>query len=88
MGIARSLSIPPFVLSCLLSVVGSGSEVLAQQELSGNVTDESGSAASYHVAVPVTLYFRVENLGNRECMDPLGYPAWRRTARAGARLGW
>jgi vitamin B12 transporter len=55
-------------------------------ENSGYAAWDAG--ASYHVAVPVTLYFRVENLGDREYMDPLGYPAWRRTARAGARLGW
>jgi len=44
--------------------------------------------ASYRVAAPVTLYLRVDNLADRDYMDPLGYPAWRRTARAGARVSW
>jgi outer membrane cobalamin receptor len=44
--------------------------------------------ASYRVAAPITLYLRIENLADRDYMDPLGYPAWRRTARAGARLAW
>jgi outer membrane cobalamin receptor len=44
--------------------------------------------ASYRAAAPVTLYLRVDNVGDRDYMDPLGYPAWRRTARAGARVSW
>jgi len=44
--------------------------------------------ASYQVATPLALYMRIENLADRDYMDPLGYPAWRRTARAGARLAW
>jgi outer membrane receptor protein involved in Fe transport len=36
----------------------------------------------------VTLYLRVENVGDRDYMDPVGYPGWRRTARAGARVSW
>jgi len=44
--------------------------------------------ASYRVAAPVTLFLRVENAGDRDYMDPLGYPAWRRTARTGARVSW
>jgi vitamin B12 transporter len=43
---------------------------------------------SYRAAPPVTLYLRVDNVGDRDYMDPLGYPAWRRTARAGARVSW
>jgi len=44
--------------------------------------------ASYRVAAPATLYLRVDNVGDRDYMDPLGYSAWRRTARAGARVSW
>jgi outer membrane receptor protein involved in Fe transport len=44
--------------------------------------------ASYRVAAPLTFYVRVDNIGNRDYMDPLGYPAWKRSARAGARIAW
>jgi vitamin B12 transporter len=46
------------------------------------------TGASYRVTVPLTVYVRVENIGNHDYMDPLGYPAWRRAARAGARVSW
>jgi outer membrane cobalamin receptor len=46
------------------------------------------AGASYRPAALVTFYVRLENLANRDYMDPLGYPSWRRTARAGARLEW
>ena len=46
------------------------------------------AGASYEITAPVTLYLRVDNVGDRDYMDPLGYPAWRRTARAGARVSW
>ena len=46
------------------------------------------AGASYRLAAPVTFFIRIENLANRDYMDPLGYPAWQRTARAGARLAW
>jgi vitamin B12 transporter len=46
------------------------------------------AGASYRLATPVTFFVRIENLTNRDYMDPLGYPAWMRTARAGARLAW
>ncbi len=46
------------------------------------------AGASYAIAAPVSLYLRVDNVGDRDYMDPLGYPAWRRAARAGARLSW
>ena len=55
-------------------------------ENAGYATWDAG--ASYRPAAPVTLYLRIENLTNRDYMDPLGYPAWQRTARAGARLQW
>ena len=42
----------------------------------------------YRVSTPLTLHVRVENLADRDYMDPLGYQAWRRTARVGARLSW
>jgi vitamin B12 transporter len=46
------------------------------------------AGASYRVAAPLTFYVRVENISDRDYMDPLGYLAWRRTARAGARVSW
>ena len=52
----------------------------------GYQTWEAG--ASYEITAPVRLYLRVDNVGDRDYMDPLGYPAWRRTARAGARVSW
>ena len=55
-------------------------------ENGGDQTWDAG--ASYRLAAPVTLYLRVDNLADRDYMDPLGYPAWRRTARAGARVSW
>ena len=55
-------------------------------ENAGYATWDAG--ASYRPAAPVTFYLRIENLTNRDYMDPLGYPAWQRTARAGARLQW
>jgi outer membrane cobalamin receptor len=55
-------------------------------ENAGYQTWDAG--ASYRVAAPATRYLRVDNLGDRDYMDPLGYPAWRRTARAGARVSW
>jgi vitamin B12 transporter len=55
-------------------------------ENAGYATWDAG--ASYRVAAPLTFYVRVENIGDRDYGDPLGYPAWRRTARAGARLAW
>jgi len=55
-------------------------------ENAGYQTWDAG--ASYFVAAPLTLYVRVDNLADRDYMDPLGYPAWTRTARAGARVSW
>jgi len=55
-------------------------------ESSGYQTWDAG--ASYLVAAPVTAYVRVDNVGNRDYMDPLGYPAWRRTMRGGIRVSW
>jgi len=55
-------------------------------ENAGYQTWDAG--ASYFVAAPLTFYVRVDNLAGRDYMDPLGYPAWRRTARAGARVSW
>jgi len=57
------------------------------------ITSNAGSStwdggASYRVAMPLTLYARIDNIGNRDYMDPLGYPAWTRTARAGVRIDW
>lgn len=36
----------------------------------------------------VQVFGRIENLSNVEYMEPLGYPAWRRTAHAGLRLSF
>jgi vitamin B12 transporter len=55
-------------------------------ENAGYQTWDAG--ASYFVAAPLTLYVRVNNLADRDYMDPLGYPAWKRTTRAGARVSW
>ena len=38
------------------------------------------------VTSTVTAYVRIENLTDRDYMEPLGYPAWRRTAHAGVRV--
>lgn len=46
------------------------------------------AGASYVVTAPLMLYVRIDNIADREYMDPLGYPAWRRTARAGVRVSW
>ena len=55
-------------------------------ENAGYQTWDAG--ASYFVAARLTLYVRVNNLADRDYMDPLGYPAWKRTTRAGARVSW
>jgi vitamin B12 transporter len=44
--------------------------------------------ASCRVAARVTAFARVENLGDADYMEPLGYPAWRRSARAGVKVGF
>jgi vitamin B12 transporter len=38
------------------------------------------------LASQATAYVRVENLTDEDYMEPLGYPAWRRTVHAGLRL--
>jgi len=38
------------------------------------------------VSSAATAYVRVENLTNKDYMEPLGYPAWRRTIHAGLRV--
>ena len=43
---------------------------------------------SARISPLLTLFVRVENLANRDYMEPLGYPAWQRTARAGVRFAW
>lgn len=55
-------------------------------ENAGYQTWDAG--ASYVVTAPLILYVRIDNIADREYMDPLGYPAWRRTARVGARVSW
>jgi outer membrane cobalamin receptor len=41
----------------------------------------------WRMARYVTLFGRVDNIGNAQYMDPVGYPAWGRTARGGVRVG-
>jgi vitamin B12 transporter len=36
----------------------------------------------------LTWFGRVENVADAEYMDPVGYPSWGRTARAGVRVGF
>ena len=45
------------------------------------------AGGSYRLS-PVTVFLRLDNLADRDYMEPLGYPAWRRTARVGARFAW
>ncbi|MGH9346849.1 MAG: TonB-dependent receptor plug domain-containing protein, partial [Vicinamibacterales bacterium] len=42
----------------------------------------------YRITRRVTAVVQVENAGDAEYMEPLGYPAWRRSARAGVRVGF
>jgi vitamin B12 transporter len=42
--------------------------------------------AEYAVGAGADAFARIENLTDREYMEPLGYRAWRRTAHAGIRL--
>jgi hypothetical protein len=34
----------------------------------------------------IELYARIQNLGDMDYMEPLGYEAWRRTAHGGVRV--
>lgn len=40
-------------------------------------------AARYRINARVEVFGRVQNLGDTQYMEPLGYPAWGRTAHAG-----
>ena len=42
--------------------------------------------AQLRVTSEATAYVRVENLTDSDYMEPLGYPAWRRTIHTGIRL--
>jgi vitamin B12 transporter len=42
--------------------------------------------ATAKVTSTATAYVRVENLTDKDYMEPLGYPAWRRTVHAGLRV--
>ena len=42
----------------------------------------------YRPVPRVDLFLRVENLTDKDYMEPLGYQAWRRTAHAGLRIGF
>jgi vitamin B12 transporter len=44
------------------------------------------ASASVSLSRSVSLVGRVDNIGNVDYMEPLGYPAWRRTAHAGLRV--
>ncbi len=42
--------------------------------------------AAVRITTQATAFVRVENLTDVDYMEPLGYPAWRRTVHAGVRL--
>jgi vitamin B12 transporter len=42
--------------------------------------------ARFDVTSSATAYLRIENLTDTDYMEPLGYPAWRRTVHAGLRF--
>lgn len=44
------------------------------------------AAARYRFSDRIDGYVRVQNLTDRDYMEPLGFPAWRRTAHAGLHL--
>jgi vitamin B12 transporter len=44
------------------------------------------ATAEYAVGAGLDAFVRVENLTDREYMEPVGYQAWRRTAHAGVRV--
>lgn len=44
------------------------------------------ASASVSLSRSFSLVGRVDNIGNVDYMEPLGYPAWRRTAHAGLRV--
>ena len=39
-----------------------------------------------HVTAQTTAFVRIENLTDKDYMEPIGYPAWRRTMHAGVRV--
>ncbi len=43
---------------------------------------------SYRVARRLAGFVRVENVGDADYMEPLGYPAWRRSVRAGVKVSF
>jgi outer membrane cobalamin receptor len=43
---------------------------------------------SYRVTPNVSAYVRVDNLTDKDYMEPFGYQPWRRTASAGVRVGF
>jgi vitamin B12 transporter len=46
------------------------------------------AAVTYRVVRRVTVFMHVDNLADADYLDPLGYPAWRRSGRAGVRLSF
>ena len=44
------------------------------------------TACGKGVVSQATAFVRVENLTDVDYMEPLGYPAWRRSVHAGLRL--
>jgi vitamin B12 transporter len=42
----------------------------------------------YRFGRRITAFARVENLADADYMEPLGYPAWRRSARAGIKVSF
>jgi vitamin B12 transporter len=45
-------------------------------------------SGGYRVTPKATAYVRVDNLFDRDYMEPFGYQPWRRTASAGVRVGF
>jgi outer membrane cobalamin receptor len=46
------------------------------------------AAVTCRVVRRVTVFMHVDNLADADYLDPLGYPAWRRSGRAGVRLSF
>jgi len=42
----------------------------------------------YRVTRRFTMFARIENIGDADYMEPLGYLAWKRSARAGVKVGF
>ena len=43
---------------------------------------------AYRATRHFTMFARIENIGDADYMEPLGYLAWKRSARAGVKVGF